>query len=302
MTTLHIQDIVRKKSVASRYQPNSYRIFCEDIGNQSVPDDKKYSTQAPQLYTQPLILPAQAIEDRNKPHAGRAADFLRENAHTYNEPVNKVRTRNITNESEKRWWEWNTPAEDDPNWKNKKRSSSSSNFKTTNIIGADSKDREGYQTTYQKEHGYLKEMTRTESGNSMSRHSNNPNSAHARHGAFVMEQEYPKASVGIKSRPDANKGTSVWDAMHPGTDVIGNTPPKTQIYQKPPSGKPEVLQNQRRDPIGYFEDTKFGGEVLQNGDNHLNSYHPSWNQSDENLNQQDQYLRPNELLDNAMRY
>ena len=117
-----------------------------------------------------------------------------------------------------------------------------------------------------------------------------------------MEQEYPKSSVGIKSRPDANKGTSVWDAMHPSTDAIGNTPPKTQIYQKPPSGKPEVLQNQRRDPIGYFEDTKFGGEVLQNGDNHLNSYHPSWNQSDENLNQQDQYLRPNELLDNAMRY
>lgn len=90
-------------------RPNSYRIFCEDIGNQSVPDEKKYSSQAPELYTQPMILPAQSIEDRNKPHGGRAADFLRDNAHTLNERVNKVKTKNYTDDNEKKWWQWDIP-------------------------------------------------------------------------------------------------------------------------------------------------------------------------------------------------
>ena len=61
------------------------------------------------MYTQPTFLPAQMIEDRNKPHGARAADFLRENAHTLNEPVNKVRTKNVTAENEKKWWQWDPP-------------------------------------------------------------------------------------------------------------------------------------------------------------------------------------------------
>jgi hypothetical protein len=55
-----------------------------------------------------MILPAQAIEERNNPHAARAADFLRENAHTLNKPINRVKTKNFNNEIEKRWWEWST--------------------------------------------------------------------------------------------------------------------------------------------------------------------------------------------------
>jgi hypothetical protein len=130
-----------------------------------------------------------------------------------------------------------------------------------------------------------------------------------------MEQEYPKPSMGLKSRPDVNKGTSVWDAMHPNTDsVVGNPPPKTQIYSKPPSGRPEVLQNQRRDPIGYFEDTKFGAveqdeplvnhRAINGGGGVGGGYQPSWNNSDEDLDRLDvvQSSKANDLLDNAMRY
>ena len=51
-----------------------------------------------------------------------------------------------------------------------------------------------------------------------------------------------------------NKGTSVWDCMHPSELATGNSEPRAQIYSKPPSGKPDS-RNQRRDPIGYFEDT-----------------------------------------------
>lgn len=94
--------------------------------------------------------------------------------------------------------------------------------------------------------------------------------------------------------------------MHPNSDATGNVPPKPQIYSKPPSGKAEVLQNVRRDPIGYFEDTKFGSDPVdgyQNGNsnNHMSnghgSYQPSWNDTQSN-----DYSRPNELLENAMKY
>ena len=94
------------------FRPNSYRIFCEEIGNQSIPEDQKYFSHAPAIYTDPMIVPAQAIEDRNRPHAGRLTNFLRENPHTLNEPINRVSSKNLDKETEKRWWEWNLPAED----------------------------------------------------------------------------------------------------------------------------------------------------------------------------------------------
>ena len=72
--------------------------------------------------------------------------------------------------------------QEDPDWKSKKRSQSSSNLKeqrgsNSNLETSNGKE-SGYQTTYQKEHGYLKDLIRTESGN-LSRHGNNPNSSHA---------------------------------------------------------------------------------------------------------------------------
>lgn len=130
-----------------------------------------------------------------------------------------------------------------------------------------------------------------------------------------MEQEYPRPQLGIKARPDVNKGTSVWDAMHPNTDVIGNPPPRTHSHMKPPTGKPEVMQYQRRDPIGYFEsDPNPGGDngekrPVSNGNgNHVmgNGYQPSWNRQDSGSGDEngsgDNYVRANDLLENALRY
>ena len=162
--------------------PNSYRIFCEDVDNSSVPEP--YSNAAPEIYSHPPVLPAQAIEDRNRPHAGRNASFLRENMHTLNEPVAVVHGNHFNREAEKRWWEWNTNAQDDdPNWKSKKRSNSSVNGAERQSALAGRDGGSGFQTTYQKEHGYLttdfyrKPAAGTRSG--VTRHSNNPNTYQA---------------------------------------------------------------------------------------------------------------------------
>lgn len=166
-------------------RPNSYRIFCEDIGNQSVADDSKYSSQAPAIYTQPLIVPAQAIEERNRPHAGRSANFLRDNAHMLNEPVNRISSKNVNKTEEKRWWEWDVKQEEIdsyPNWKNRaKRSQSSSVARDPNSNGASE-----FQTTYQKDHGYVKSIVQSggirvlnENQGGANRHSYNPNNSQA---------------------------------------------------------------------------------------------------------------------------
>lgn len=369
---MNIEDIRKKRQVPTKYKPNSYRIFCEDIGNSSIPDDNKYSSFAPPIYTQPMIVPAQAIEDRNRPHAGRLAGFLRENAHTLNEPVNRVGSRNVANEEEKRWWEWKVDLQQDADWKNKRRSASNNGPRVTNSAGNDA-----YKTTYQHELGYVNKVN----GNSVdalpNRHSYNPNTVNSvgivpindlntftnaneqqrvfldkmsfehqydsrsdsnyqnrgkRQGAFVIEQIEPRPNFGTKIRPDSNKGTSVWDAMHPAEPVVGSLPPRpSAMYQKQPSNS-EILRNQRRDPIGYFEDTKFGGSygqsmpVINPGPNfnqnilantQESNYKPSWppttrqgpptpqlngHPNGHASNQNDHYQSANDLLENAMNY
>lgn len=148
----------------------------------------QYSNGAPEIFSHPQVLPAQGIEDRNRPHGGRTASFLRENMHTLNEPVAVVSgfNRGLSKETEKRWWEWNTNAQDDdPNWKQKKRSGSTTNL-SANSRGASSVsgrgDGGGFQTTYQKEHGYLttdfyRKTAGSQSG--LTRHAMNPNTYQA---------------------------------------------------------------------------------------------------------------------------
>lgn len=128
-----------------------------------------------------MIVPAQAIEDRNRPHGGRTAAFLRENAHTLNEPINRVETKNVNKDLEKRWWEWNQTAGDDQqNQLRRKRSQS------TSTSGSDGADNGGFQTTYQKDHGYMKNHVRAAATSNpitppgaQSRHSTNPNTTQA---------------------------------------------------------------------------------------------------------------------------
>jgi hypothetical protein len=115
----------------------------------------------------------------------------------------------------------------------------------------------------------------------------------------------------LKVRPDFNKGTSVWDVMHPNEEAAGPLAPKTRVLQKSSSINKELAQNQRRDPIGYFEDNKYGGsfgflnssqlnqmseqnEASASTAQNINEYKPSWNQIPNE--------KPNDLLDAAMSY
>jgi hypothetical protein len=377
-----------------------------------VPDEYKYSSQAPERFTQPMIIPAQAIEDRNQPHVGRNALLINENARTLNEPVTKITTKGVSKKEESRWWEWNATADEkDPQFKNRKRSQSSSvaraeqelppqllqqqqqaanNNRNGSGIGAllggsGNETGSGFQTTYQKEHGYMKnfQMKGAELQNGgVQRHSMNPNTGHAvgivpitdlssyskngeqqrvfvdkmsfdhgydsrkednyplrgkRLGGYVMEQVEPKLPVGLKQRPNLDRGASVWDAMHQSEPVTGPQQPAARPQLKPPSGKPDRVGSQRRDPIGYFDDEKFGGSMGQEMTNlnagpafnpHLKAntrepYNPSWQQQQLQLQQQQQQLQQqqqpvngnssymneplypndaNDLLENAMRY
>jgi hypothetical protein len=110
-----------------------------------------------------MIIPAQAIEDRNFPHAGRSANFLRENAYTLNEPVNKISSKNVSKEAEKRWWDWS-------------EHQSNLNQQTTFAVNPHG-DSENFKTTYQKNHGILRNpiQPNVKVENGISRHSFNPN-------------------------------------------------------------------------------------------------------------------------------
>lgn len=114
--------------------------------------------------------------------------------------------------------------------------------------------------------------------------------------------------------------------MHPDDSLIGQIAPKTQVYQKPPTVNPDVARNQRRDPIGYFEDTKFGGSLGSNMPNtnpgpNFNpnimantreapnglQYQPSWSNSNTPANNMpadhyNDHQTSNDLLENAMKY
>lgn len=143
-----------------------------------------------------------------------------------------------------------------------------------------------------------------------------------RQGAYVLDPLLPRPEHGLKSREDRNKNVSLWDIMHPeNTQLMGNQPPKTQIYQRPPTENPDVARNQRRDPIGYFDDTKYGGSLRANNQQASPSpvikaantqqdarYQPSWTAGNSPVNgvndqpRSNHYDAPNELLDQAMSY
>ena len=127
-------------------------------------------------------MPAQVIEDRNKPHAGRAADFLRENVYGLNEPINNIKTKDVGVSEGKRWWEWNTPKDEmDSNIKNKKRQQ----HPMPNIT--DPNELNSYATTYQKDLGYLNNVLQpgtkiggaNENNGAAYRHTYNPNGQQA---------------------------------------------------------------------------------------------------------------------------
>jgi hypothetical protein len=113
--------------------------------------------------------------------------------------------------------------------------------------------------------------------------------------------------------------------MHPSENAVGPAPParilKTATQEKPYTVHQES-RGQRRDPIGYFEDRKFGGSlggqmmVNSNPAPNFNSnimantreppglvYQPSWNGNGQaGLDNGQRPANSNELFDNAMMY
>ena len=110
--------------------------------------------------------------------------------------------------------------------------------------------------------------------------------------------------------------------MHPQDNPVGPSTParvlKTQTAEKPYNANQES-RGQRRDPIGYFEDTKFGGSLGANFSNvnpmpNFNpnlmantrepTYQPSWNGSENNFQPLNDQRPPNanELFNDAMMY
>ena len=138
-----------------------------------------------------MIVPAQAVEERNHPHAGRHATFLRENARTFNEPVAKVSTK--TAAADARWWEWNTVSSEAAapgGRRSGKRSQSNappSSAPDPAAAAAYTNANGGFQTTYQKDHGYLKELlmpngsrqSESAAAAAATRHGSNPNARQA---------------------------------------------------------------------------------------------------------------------------
>ena len=145
-----------------------------------------------------------------------------------------------------------------------------------------------------------------------------------RQGGFTLEQVEPKPPVGLKARPSFNRGTSVWDAMHHHSNHNDSAGGRQELPPPPPS-RPQLRPaqssksgNQRRDPIGYFDDEKFGGSMGQeftnlnpgsNFNQNINAntrenYNPSWssNQQQTRGGVELQQVPANELLENAMKY
>lgn len=164
-------------------------------------EDQKYQSQAPSIYTQPMIVPAQAIEDRNHPHAGRQATFLRENARTLNEPVAKVTSKNVQQEAERRWWEWNTVHANGGNSiEERRKRSQSTNPSSSSSSSSAEGTKGGFQTTYQKDHGYLKEIVSGNAAQNSSAGVKTGSAGATRHGANPNARE----AIGIVPVNDLN--------------------------------------------------------------------------------------------------
>ncbi len=91
----------------------------------------------------------------------------------------------------------------------------------------------------------------------------------------MINQVEPKPVLGTKVHQDQNKGTSMWDVMHPsGTEPKPSTSKTIHHKSHNPNKIHQRSSSGRRDPIGYFDDGKSNnvyGEPKTSKD-----YKPSW--------------------------
>ena len=118
-----------------------------------------------------------------------------------------------------------------------------------------------------------------------------------RQGAFVLEQIQPRPEYGLKSRHNLSNVTTLWDLMHPDNSKMKEKAAKaTENFHQLNDPR-----NQRRDPIGYFSDMKYGDKMSNNNNNgnkatpEPTTYQPTWNGDGE-------VDAGNELIDRALIY
>lgn len=105
--------------------------------------------------------------------------------------------------------------------------------------------------------------------------------------------------MGLRSRPQSNGGSSVWNAMHPSdckdedfdqrqTSGVRKVHPNPQIAGNP---------SERRDPIGYFNDKSQGGSFGYNNGSHGNGPELKTNdfQDNNNYQQNNPQFQPNNM-------
>ncbi len=164
-----LRSVILKYFFPKISSPNSYRVFFEDIAQDEQSPNLRYINTAPEMYSHPVITPAQAQEDRNRPHGGNMATFLRENVYSLNEPIGSINSiaPQVPQEESNQWWKWNATSDNESmsNGK-KKRTQSSFNPKGT---------------TYHEQHGHLDRDFYSKSGvlqahqSGLNRHAYNPN-------------------------------------------------------------------------------------------------------------------------------
>jgi hypothetical protein len=76
----------------------------------------------------------------------------------------------------------------------------------------------------------------------------------------------------------------VWDCMHMDTAALGNIPPKANIHSKAHSAANSESRNQRRDPIGYFDDQSALQQQQQPPLRPDSKYNPSWTNNNNGYN------------------
>lgn len=84
------------------------------------------------------------------------------------------------------------------------------------------------------------------------------------------QQPQQRPQYGLKARVDSGKGASIWDLMQPENKTKAEPSQNDRMAAAAAAAAAAEMdaRYQRRDPIGYFSDTKYGDQ--------FKNYKPSW--------------------------
>ncbi|CAF0869619.1 unnamed protein product [Adineta steineri] len=264
MSTITYPDIIHKKEVPEKFNPNSYRIISEKIPeHENIPFWYGNSHPAP-LYTEPnpTQLPAQVSEPRNNPHAARKVDMVYTNASSFNAPFGIIKTDNVKNE-EGNWWDWSPPKSEtygprvktQDEWKKIQESSYRNAFTTAGEMGSYATKKTRYSSnplhirtvgvvpiTDLKPENLQKINQQLVEGISYEQQYNSRSDTNypvrgRRHGAFIIKEQKsevkPTQQSHFISSGKKEPTSSMWDLLHPKEHVRGQIPQNPYKYRRP---------------------------------------------------------------------